>query len=67
MTLDEIIEPTLSSATSKEPSLVSFTAVGSMDNVDQSNTAAGTAGADFGNGTITQVAVPFQAQKSNGT
>jgi hypothetical protein len=36
MTLEEVIEPVANSLTSSSPSLVSFTAVGSTDNIDQS-------------------------------
>ena len=36
MTLEEVVEPVANSLTSSSPSLVSFTAVGSTDNIDQS-------------------------------
>jgi len=36
MTLEEVVEPIANSLTTPSPSLVSFTAVGSMDNIDQS-------------------------------
>jgi len=36
MTFDEVVEPVANSLTSSSPSLVSFTAVGSTDNIDQS-------------------------------
>jgi len=57
MTFDEITEPVTNSLTSKSPSLVGFTAVGSTDNVDQSQTTAnqatqfGMSGADSTNPT----------------
>lgn len=38
MTLEEVVEPVANSLTSSSPSLVSFTAVGSTDNIDQSFT-----------------------------
>ncbi len=40
MTLEEVVEPVANSLTSSSPSLVSFTAVGSTDNIDQSFTTA---------------------------
>ena len=36
MTLEEVIEPVANSLVTPSPSLVSFTAVGSTDNIDQS-------------------------------
>ena len=36
MTLEEVVEPVANSLTTPSPSLVSFTAVGSTDNIDQS-------------------------------
>ena len=38
MTLEEVIEPVANSLTTPSPSLVSFAAVGSTDNIDQSFT-----------------------------
>jgi hypothetical protein len=34
--IEEVVEPVANSLTSSSPSLVSFTAVGSTDNIDQS-------------------------------
>lgn len=36
-TLDEVVEPVANALTSTSPSLVSVTAVGSTDNIDQSH------------------------------
>ena len=40
MTLEEVVEPVANSLTAPTPSLVSFTAVGSTDNIDQSQTTS---------------------------
>ena len=64
MTLEEVVEPVANSLTSASPSLVSFTAVGSTDNIDASSSVAGTWWINLGNGSTNIVSFPFLASKS---
>lgn len=56
MTLEEVIEPVANSLVTPSPSLVSFTAVGSTDNIDQSQLTINSTGSF-------NVAAQYQAQQ----